>query len=266
MSEYLSQLFNGFFAFAVRCRARLREARRLAREARRRQALHVRPRLEWLDERIVPAIDTYIGAAGGAWTAAPAWSLGTVPGSMDTADIPAGKYCVLSGTTQQTVAGLTVEGQLDVSSKLSVTTTNTASNSIFNLLSGGELDVLGSADFGGKGSLAAKVDSSGSTTFDPGSGMSLDSGVQLIGPGVYNIYGAVTVTTGLTQTSTMVLDDNGSTTAGSLTGPGSLSESGEFDWNGGTLGLVKGADFIASADLKIQGSGAKTLSAGTVTN
>jgi len=75
------------------------------REARRRQARSVCPRLEGLEGRVVPAVDTFIGPAGGAWTVAAFWDLGHVPVSEDTAVIGGGNYCSLNSTTEQTVAG-----------------------------------------------------------------------------------------------------------------------------------------------------------------
>ena len=185
---------------------------------------------------------------------------------MDTATITGGKYCVLDSTTDQTVAGLTVGGRLDLNSKLSATTMSAASGSVFNMGAGSELDVLSSADLGGGGTINGHIDDPGaSVTFDPGSSMVLATGTSLTGS-LYNIFGAVTVTAALGQEAKMVLDDNGSTTAGSLTGTGSMTMSGDFDWNGGNFGLSGGSYFIAAADLKIQGSDFKLLSAGTLTN
>jgi hypothetical protein len=89
--------------------------------------------------------------------------------------------------------------------------------------------------------------------------MVLGNGVNLIGPGTYFIYGLVTCNAALSQTSTMVLDADGSTTAGSLGGAGSLSDNGEFDWDGGSISLTGGATFITTADLKIEGSHGKVL-------
>ncbi|HEY7424579.1 MAG TPA: hypothetical protein VH682_10150 [Gemmataceae bacterium] len=183
---------------------------------------------------------------------------------MDTADIPNGKYCVLSAGAPQTVAGLTVEGQLDVGSKLSVTTMNTTG--IFNVPTGGEVDVLGSADLGGPGTISGQIDSQGSSvTFDPSSRMVLGNGAQLTGA-LFNIFGPLTCNAALSMSALVILDYNGGSHLGSLTGPGSMSDGGEFDWDGGILGLAGGADFIASADLKIQGGGYKELSAGTLTD
>jgi len=272
MFAYLTNTLNKFFPHMTACITRRREARYAARIAHRRQSCYIRPRLEGLEDRAL--LSVYVFSPPGAnssWTTSGNWAVdgvqvNTLPGSGDTADIPASSpTCVLSSTTQQTVAGLTVEGTLEVDSKLSVTTMKTTG--VFDLPTGGELDVLGSADFGTSGTLSGKIDAQGSSvTFDPLSSMVLGSGVQLTGSGVYDIYGSVTCDAALSQNSTMVLANDGVTTAGSLTGPGSMTESGEFDWDGGSLGLSGGMGFIASADLKIQGADGKTLSSGTLTN
>ncbi|HEY7424580.1 MAG TPA: hypothetical protein VH682_10155 [Gemmataceae bacterium] len=60
------KLVEKFFPYMTACMARRREAQYAEREARRRQARYVRPRLEGLEERVVPAIDTFTGPAGGA--------------------------------------------------------------------------------------------------------------------------------------------------------------------------------------------------------
>jgi hypothetical protein len=259
MFSFLPQLVEKFFPEAATRATRRRHAHDAEHATRRRQARFVRPRLEGLEERIVPDAYTWVGPAGGAWNVAANWlnqnNLPGVPGGMDTATV--GGYCVV--TNDQAVAGLTVTGQVDVTNKLSVTTLLTLPGSALNVPTNGELDVLGSADFGGAGALGGKIDTSGSTTFDPSSGMILSNGVNLIGPGTYFIYGPLTVNAALSQTTTMVLDNNNNNTFGSLTGPGSLSDNGEFDWDGGVLGLAGGATFITTADLKIQGADPKVL-------
>jgi hypothetical protein len=265
MFAFLSmKVVEKLFPYMDACMARRREAQYAEREARRRRARYVRPRLEGLEERVVPAVYTFIGLPGAAWDVATNWNLGHVPGSMDTADIPNGKYCVLNATSPQTVADLTVEGQLDVGSKLSVTTLSTTG--IFNVPTGGEVDVLASGDLGGTGTINGQIDAQGSSvTFDPGSSMVLGNGAQLTGS-LFNIFGPVTCDAALSMSATMVLDYNYRNAFGSLTGPGSLSDGAEFDWDGGILGLAGGMNFIASADLKLQGDDTKELSAGTLTD
>lgn len=266
MFAFLSNTFNKFFPYLTACMARRRETRYAEREISRRKARFARPRLEVLEGRIVP--DAYTWAPVGAstdYTDRFNWYDNTnppniaVPGSGDTADIPSGSpLCALSSTTAYTVAGLTVEGGFSLGSKLSVTTMTTSGT--FDLPTGGELDVLGSADFGGGGTLQGQVDAQGSSvTFDPTTSMVLGNGVQLTGSGVFNIYGPVTCNAALSQNTTMVLDSNGSTTVGALLGSGSLTESGEFDWNGGAISLPGGTSFIASADLKLDTSESKVL-------
>jgi hypothetical protein len=264
-----------FFRHVAACMARRREALYAEREARRRQARYVHPRLEGLEGRIVPDAYSWTGAFSNAFTDQRNWNDNTdpqhqgVPGSMDTATIPAGTpACILNSTSTQTVAGLTVGGRLDVGSKLSVTTLSTAQGSIFNVLSGGEVDVLGSGDLGGGGTISGQIDAQGSyVTFDPTSSMTAATGATLSGS-LFNVFGPLNVTGALTESANMVLDNNGGSMLGSLTGTGSITDGAEFDWDGGAIGLTGsgGLTFIASAYLKIQGSDAKTLSAGTLTN
>src|SRR5262249_16290129 len=152
-----------FFPYIVACMARRCEAQYAAREGRHRQARFMRPRLEALEERIVPDAYMWTGAFNSSYTDGRNW-LDTnnggngVPGSLDTADIPAGSpVCILSDMSQQTVAGLTVEGSLEVDSKLSVTTLTTTGT--FSVSTDGEVDVLGSGDLGGTGTISGQIDS-----------------------------------------------------------------------------------------------------------
>jgi hypothetical protein len=143
---------------------------------------------------------------------------------------------------------------------------NTTGGSVFDVLTGGEVDVLGSGDLGGGGTISGQIDAQGgSVTFDPGSSMVLAAGASLTGS-LFNVFGGVTVTGNLVQNAHMILSNNGTTTAGSLTGPGALTDGADFDWDGGTLGLAGGAYFGANADLKLQGADTKTLSAGLLTD
>jgi hypothetical protein len=275
MFACLANTFNKFFPYMAACMARRREAQYAERTARRRQARFVRPRLEGLEERIVPDAYQWTGAFSPDFTDPSNWDDLTnplhqgVPGSMDTADIPlsGNNACVLNSTTDQTVAGLTVEGGFTVNSKLSVTTANMGPGSVFNLGASGELDVLSSADFNGSGTISGHIDDQGATvTFWPGSSMVLATGASLTGS-LYNIFGSVTVTGNLNQQATMVLDANyDGPLAGSLTGPGSLTDSSDFDWDGGTIGLAGGTYFQADAYLKLDTSDPKLLAAGTLTN
>jgi hypothetical protein len=182
-----------------------------------------------------------------------------LPGSGDTADIPAGGSCSLSTSTEQVVAGLTVEGTFTLGSKLSVTTGT--STGTFTTLTGAELDNVGSFDFYGTGSLAGQIDAGGSNiTFHPGSSMTLAAGVNLGGLGAYIIDGPVTCDAALNQTSPMYLnDDGGATTSGSLVGPGSMTLGGDFTWSGGVLGLTGGVSLQPNSGFKTTGSDGKTI-------
>lgn len=270
MFACLSNLFNKFLPHLAAYNARRRESQYAAREARRHRVRYFRPCLEGLEERVVPAVDEFI-ALSGAWTTAANWSTGALPGAMDTAYIPDGHTCVLNGTpgqqSGQTVAGLTLDGNLTLAAgQLSVTTATLNSGSSFTLSPGAILAVLSSADFLGGATISGQIDAQGGTvSFNPGSSTVLASGANLTGS-LFNIFGYVYVTGAISQQATMVLDDNNATTAGELVGPGSLIDSGEFDWNGGGLGLSGGMDFLATADLQIQSNERKSLTAGTLTN
>jgi hypothetical protein len=229
----------------------------------------VRPHLEVLEGRIVPDAYVWNGSIDHDYTNGQNWIntstlLPGVPGSQDTGDIPAGTpACILNGATR-TIASLSVEGQFDLFSRLNVTTGS--STGVFNTHPGGELNDVLAFDFYGTGTLQGQIDAGGSNiTFRPGSSMTLGSGVLLSGLGAYTINGPVVDNAALLVNVPMFLNnDGGVTTAGALTGAGSLDVGSIFDWTGGTLGLVGGITLEPSSGFKTEGSNDKYLTAGTL--
>jgi hypothetical protein len=228
----------------------------------------VRPRLEVLEGRIVPDAYVWNGSMDNSYLNGQNWidtrtQLPGVPGSGDTGDIPAGTpICILNGASR-TIAGLTVEGQFDLFSKLTVTTGS--STGVFNTHPGGELDNVLAFDFYGSGTLQGQLDAGGSNiTFRPGSSMTLGSGVLLTGLGAYIVNGPVVDNAALILNVPMFLNGDGVTTAGALLGSGSLDVGSVFDWTGGTLGLTGGVTLEPSSGFKTEGADDKYLTAGTL--
>lgn len=186
-----------------------------------------------------------------------------MPNAGDTATIPSGKICTLGST--ETVAGLTVGGTLTISNQLSVTTMT--STGTFNINPGGELDVMPSADLAGAGTINGRIDANTSSVYFNGA-MTLGTGTNLTGSGTFSVYGNINVTGNISQNAVMALGNNNTIPpiSASIGGTGSIDDSGEFDWNNGSIGLTGGVTFEANADLKIEGAGAKILTTGTLTN
>jgi hypothetical protein len=241
---------------------------RLPRKVPRTKRL-VLPHLEVLEGRIVPDAYVWNGSINNDYLNGQNWIntrtlLPGVPGSQDTGDIPAGTpLCILNGTSR-TIAGLSVEGQFDLFSKLTVTTGS--STGVFNTHAGGELDNVSSFDFYGSGTLQGQIDAGGSNiTLRPSSSMTLGNGVLLTGLGAYMVNGPVVDNAALLLNVPLYLNnDGGVTTAGALIGSGSLDVGSVFDWTGGTLGLTGGVTLEPSSGFKTEGADPKSLTAGTL--
>ncbi len=129
MFAFLPRVFNKLFPHVAKC------------ETRRREARYVRPRLEALEDRVVPAVDTFAAPGGsGQWTNAASWSLGRLPGEADTAVIPAGESCVLSSATTQSIQSLSVSGTLTLGSPSPSGETGTI-DAVMATLSGGTFNI-----------------------------------------------------------------------------------------------------------------------------
>jgi hypothetical protein len=128
-------LFAKFFPEAAKCAASRRKALYAERAARRREARYVHPRLEGLEERIVPDAYSFehlnannqLVPSSGAWTTTADWfnltqnaPANNTPGPDDTADIPTGANCTLASTASATVQALSVEGVLSVAGALTI--------------------------------------------------------------------------------------------------------------------------------------------------
>ena len=71
--------------------------------------------LELLEQRLAPAVVTWIGPAGGGdWSTAGDWSTGSVPGTTDTAAIGSGNAVAFSTGDTSLVAALDLNGTLNV--------------------------------------------------------------------------------------------------------------------------------------------------------
>jgi hypothetical protein len=159
MFATLPDLFVKFFPYLARGMARQREVRCAERAVRRRQAYRLRPRLEALEDRIVldayvfehPNANGVLVPSSGAWSTTNLWwdlalnngNGGTpnqTPGAKDTADIPTGASCTLTGASA-TVEGVTVEGGLTVGSSLTVEGTPSSGTGITSIASGGVLTI-----------------------------------------------------------------------------------------------------------------------------
>jgi hypothetical protein len=163
------RLFKALFPCLTECLTRRRVAKAALHEVRRRQRLYVRLRLEDLEERIVPDAYTFehmtpqgLAASTGSYTNLANWwdnNLGaaaqTLPGAMDTADIPVGASCTLNSSNEYYLAGLTVEGSMTLASNLTVA-------------ADGNNNGDGSTTIGAGGSLLVgnPSDASSSPTFD----------------------------------------------------------------------------------------------------
>ncbi len=80
--------------------------------SRRRKAIRqtVRPRLELLEDRVVPSTDTWISTASGSWNIASNWSTGAVPNASNDVVIDQPGNIVVSLTGSASVKSLTVTG------------------------------------------------------------------------------------------------------------------------------------------------------------
>ncbi len=177
MFVLLSRVYNRFFPEAAKRVARRRQVRYAEYAARRRQTRFVRPHLEDLEERIVPdaygfvnintgnpGIGSYMD--GTNWTDfTNALGSGKVPTAADTADIPIGADCTLDNEEEQTVGGLTIEGDMTVKSMLTVQTNGNSGSGTTAVSDSGLLDVT-TPDLN---NTSSTLETSGLTTSGSGS-------------------------------------------------------------------------------------------------
>ncbi|HZV04447.1 MAG TPA: hypothetical protein VE999_05090 [Gemmataceae bacterium] len=131
-----------------------------------------------------------------------------------------------------------------------------------------------SVTIGGGGATVTSGPLSGNLTAEINASFTLTGPVTLgtgatLGDGKFFIDGPLTVDEPLTvENAEFDLQDDGSTTFGSIGGSGSIDFSNhEFDWEGGTIGGLTGGGFTieGQADFSTSGSNPKTL-ATTLTN
>ncbi|HEY7314785.1 MAG TPA: hypothetical protein VH643_35885, partial [Gemmataceae bacterium] len=250
MFVFLPSLFKKFFSHLAENAVRYREARYAEREARRRLARFVRPRLEDLEGRIV--LDAYTFAvngiaSNGAYTNGQLWtdtnngSVGTVPGDNDTATIPTGAVCTLDSTEEQTIAGLTVSGSLTIRSLLTVQVTSASGSGATTVASGGLLDVT-TPDINGNNSTleTSTLTTAASPPTTPN--LSIDSQAEVE-------VGASAILSGDTSVGGLLDAQNQGAFNGAvilLAGPGSVGGSGQLE-----AGINAGITFGPSSSWSI---------------
>lgn len=118
------------------------------------------------------------------------------------------------------------------------------------------------------GPLSGNLNAEENASFTFTGPVTLGAGATL-GDGTFNIEAALTVNTDLTVSNAeFYLENNGSSTLGSIGGTGSIEwYNHEFDWEGGTIGGLTGGGFTieGQADFDTTGANTKTL-ATTMTN
>jgi hypothetical protein len=234
--------FKLLFPHLAECLTRRRAVRDAQHGLRRRQIRYARPRLEDLEERIVP--DAYgfdhLNAAGalvpstGAYTTIANWwdfsanggqgGIATqLPGGGDTADIPAGAVCTLDSTEEQTVAALSVEGGMTIKSLMTVQTTTLSGSGGTTVAAGGLLDVT-TPDQPGETST---LDTVTLTTFGGGGAvnLSIDESAEVEINLSATISGMTTVTGLLNAKNIDAFNGSGVI----LDGPGIVSGTGQLE-------------------------------------
>jgi hypothetical protein len=196
---------------------------------------YARPRLEFLEERVVPANDIWIGPPGGAFGIAANWSEGFVPGPMDSAEFDpglggTGNDCVINGTyaVSRLKEAVTFSGTLTFAPGSSLTAN-------------------------------AEVITWGAVILGAGSTITTNA---------WDAYGPVTVPLG----STLVTVNAGTWTmqGGTLTviGLGLLGTPPDLTVNGrlATFGVVTIGDGIVATNVLLTGSGGNSLASTTILN
>lgn len=185
----------------------------------RRQRIRPRLRLHTLEDRVAPAIDNWLPAAGGSWTVNANWSLGAPPGANDDAVIPA----LNSGATVSLSSGTPLIHGLTIDAQGSLT------------LNGGSL-TLGN---NGTGSISGtlKILSSNNLTVQNGSTLNINNGASIFGQETNSTTFGIIVNGTLNTTSAQFTHSGpyGSSTitvnaGGHLTATNTL-----FDWSGVSL-------------------------------
>ena len=99
--------------------------------------------MQVLEDRVAPAVVTWVGPSTGDWSTPLAWSNGSVPGAADTAYIGQGNTVTFSAGDTGQVAGLDVDGTFDVTG--GTMTIGSASGSNFTVTTGGTISGAGAS-------------------------------------------------------------------------------------------------------------------------
>jgi hypothetical protein len=188
-----------------------------------------RPRLEALEDRLTPYnINTWVGPAGGFWSAPTNWSLGSVPGSND--DIVFGGQFGANTASTDNIPNLTVHR---VSYQQGFTATTTFSFSV---------SLTSSTDFTQYGAF----------TLDPGA--SITSTLSFYQNGSVVAGGGASISAG----STFALIGSTTVTTPGPSGTPGLTLTGGIDQSG-TITVFGGVTLQVTGDYTITSAGGDTL-------
>jgi fibronectin-binding autotransporter adhesin len=189
--------------------------------------------------------------SGGSLTVAD----GTLSGQMETGTLS------VPGGSSTTALTLNNNGLLEVDTAGTVAAPSSIGGTLeaMNISSsaGAVIDLTGTGVVTGTGALKTEINAN--VNFDLGSAWELYPGAALTGDSAFNIDAPLTIDGDLYKPAALVLNNDGSTSAGALTGAGQMATFDDFTWNGGTLGL-SGPVSIEQGTFKTAGSDAKTLS------
>jgi hypothetical protein len=121
------------------------------------------------------------------------------------------------------------------------------------------------------GSLQSRIIDGGTIIFSKYSAWTINangSNLGNMGDGHWFIYGPLAINGAREQPQGDITLDNdgGATTAGAITGTGSLDLWTAFNWNGGNLAVSGGTTIEPTADFKAAGAHDKFMTTGTITN
>src|SRR4051812_19416813 len=97
-----------YFTYLRKQIQELQSIRRAARRSRKPIKRAMRPELQQMEDRVVPASIKWIGVSGANWSSGGSWQGGVVPGSSDTAvfDATLAAPGVVNVDTPETVGGI----------------------------------------------------------------------------------------------------------------------------------------------------------------
>ena len=147
MFSFSTRLFKFLFPILAERMSKGLAGKPLQCQIRRRHSNFVHPRLESLEDRLVPNAYTFTGAGSNLWTDPNNWNVGgggpngTLPGAGDDVTIPALQTAVLNTGSDVTIQSLTVNGSLTVGSNLTVEANGNPGSGSTSVAAGGGLVV-----------------------------------------------------------------------------------------------------------------------------